>query len=202
MVWFQSRSVDHSSPHKWHTSLQMTALPKEEIQTLTSLMAFIRSRTGHLLTFLSLITPIKHLTFHKGEYIGHLEPAVPDSTDQWDIHNANSVTLKKMMSETITPDTFNPPQHELSATIQDNLQLLLQEHEAQFAKDETTIGTTPLTSMTIDTGTTNQVSQKPYPIAMKHYNGLKEEIEKLLAATVILHQPLQLVSTHYSCTKR
>ena len=24
----------------------------------------------------------KHLTFHKGEYIGHLEPAVPDSTDQ------------------------------------------------------------------------------------------------------------------------
>ena len=176
--------------------------PKGRDPTLTSLMAFIRSRTGHLLTFLSLITPIKHLTFHKGEYIGHLEPAVPDSTDQRDIHNANSVTLKKMMSETITPDTFNPPQHELSATIQDNLQLLLQEHEAQFAKDETTIGTTPLTSMTIDTGTTNQVSQKPYPIAMKHYNGLKEEIEKLLAATVILHQPLQLVSTHYSCTKR
>ena len=24
----------------------------------------------------------KHLTFHKGEYIGHLEPAVLDSTDQ------------------------------------------------------------------------------------------------------------------------
>ena len=23
----------------------------------------------------------KHLTFHKGEYIGHLEPAVLDSTD-------------------------------------------------------------------------------------------------------------------------
>ena len=51
----------------------------------------------------------KHLIFHKGEYIEHLEPAVPDSTDQRDIHQANSVTLKKMMSETITPDTFNPP---------------------------------------------------------------------------------------------
>ena len=51
----------------------------------------------------------KHLTFHKGEYIGHLEPAVLDSTDQKDIHHTNSVTLKKMMSETITPDTFNPP---------------------------------------------------------------------------------------------
>ena len=41
----------------------------------------------------------KHLTFHKGEYIGHLEPVVLDSTDHRDAHHANSVTLKKMMSE-------------------------------------------------------------------------------------------------------
>ena len=63
--------------------------------------------------------------------------------------------------------------------------MLLQEHESQFAKDETSIGTTPLTSMTIDTGTTDPVSQKPYPIAMKHYEWVKDEIEKLLAAKVI-----------------
>ena len=103
----------------------------------------------------------KHLIFHKGEYIGHLEPAVLDSTDQRDIHQANSVTLKKMMSETVTPDTFNPPQHELSEPVQDSLKLLLQEYESQFTKGETTIGTTPLTSMTIDTGTADPVSQNP-----------------------------------------
>ena len=51
----------------------------------------------------------KHLTFHKGEYIGHLEPTVLGSTDEREIHQANSVTLKKMMSETVTPDTFDPP---------------------------------------------------------------------------------------------
>ena len=51
----------------------------------------------------------KHLTFHKGEYIGHLELAVLDPTDQQDTHQKNSVTLKKMMSENVTPDTFNPP---------------------------------------------------------------------------------------------
>ena len=51
----------------------------------------------------------EHLTFHKGENIGHLEPAVLDTTDQMEIHHTNSVTLKKMMSETITPNTFNPP---------------------------------------------------------------------------------------------
>ena len=123
----------------------------------------------------------KHLTFHKGEYIGHLKPVVLDSTDQQDTHETNSVTPKKMISETITPDTFNPPCHELSAAVQDDLKLLLQEYELEFAKDETTIGTTPLTSMTIDTGTSDPVSQKPYPIAMKHCQWVKEEIEKLLA---------------------
>ena len=73
------------------------------------------------------------------------------------------------MSETVTADTFDPPQHELSAPVQDSLKLLLQEYESQFTKDETTIGTTPLTSMTIDTGTTDPLPRKPYPIAMKHY---------------------------------
>ena len=127
----------------------------------------------------------KHLTFHKGEYIGHLEPIVLDSTDQGEMHQANSITLKKMMSKTVTSDTFDPPQHELSAPIHDSLKLLLEEHESQFAKDETSIGTIPLTSMTIDMGTADPVSQKPYPIAMKHHEWGKNEIEKLLAAKVI-----------------
>ena len=63
--------------------------------------------------------------------------------------------------------------------------MLLQEYESQFGKDETSIGTTPLTRMTIDTGTTDRISQKLYPIAMKHYEWVKDEIEKLLAAKVI-----------------
>ena len=63
--------------------------------------------------------------------------------------------------------------------------MLLQEYESQFAKDGTSIETTPLTSMTIDTGTSELVSQKPYPIAMKHYQWVKDEIEKLLTAKVI-----------------
>ena len=39
--------------------------------------------------------------------------------------------------------------------------------------------------MTIDTGASDPITQKPYPIAMKHYQWVKEEIEKLLAAKVI-----------------
>ena len=84
-----------------------------------------------------------------------------------------------MMVETVTPDTIQ------SNTIQHELDTLLKEYESPFAKDETSIGTTPLTSMMIDTGASNPFSQKPYPITMKHYQWVKEEIEKLLAAKVI-----------------
>ena len=59
------------------------------------------------------------------------------------------------------------------------------EYASQFPKDETSIGKTPLTEMTIDTGTSDPVSQKPYPIAMKNYQWVKEQTEKLLTAKVI-----------------
>ena len=59
------------------------------------------------------------------------------------------------------------------------------EYETQFAKDETSIGTTPLTEMTVDTGDSEPVSQKLYPIAMKNYQWAKDETEKLLIVKVI-----------------
>ena len=127
----------------------------------------------------------RHLTFHKGEYVGHLKPLESKFIDQTEQQPANSVTLQKMMSETVTSNTFNPLHHELSPSLQNNLTALLEEYDSQFAQDETSIGTTTLTSMSIDTGNIDPVSQKPYPIAMKHYDWVKSEIEKLLAAKVI-----------------
>ena len=165
-------------------------------------MAFTRSKGKTSVNILVSNYTNKHLTFHKEEYIRHLKPAVLDSTDQRDTHQTNSMTLKKMMSETVTPDTFNPPCHELSTAVKDDLELLLQEYEPQFAKDETTIGATPITSMTIDTGTSDPVSQKPYPIAMKHYQWVKEEIEKLLAGKVICTSCSSWVRPHHSSTQR
>ena len=129
--------------------------------------------------------PNKHLTFHKGEYLGHLEPLEWDPTDQDETHQANSITLKKMMAETVTPDSYNPLHHEISTPIWDGLNLLLEEYASQFAQDEMSIGTTLLTSMSIDTGSADPVSQKPYPTVMKHYDWVKKEIEKLLDAKVI-----------------
>ena len=83
------------------------------------------------------------------------------------------------MAEQVKPSVFNSPHHKLTTYIQNKLDTLLKEYESQFAKDEMSIRTTPLTSMMIDTGISDPVSQKPYRIAMKHYQWVKEEIEKL-----------------------
>ena len=99
------------------------------------------------------------------------------SSDQPDAHSTNSVTLQKMMADQVQPDTFNAPFHTLRPSIKSKLNALLKEYALQFAKDEMPIGTTPFTEMTIDTGTSNPISQKPYPIAKKNYQWVKEEIE-------------------------
>ena len=93
------------------------------------------------------------------------------------------------MAEKVKPDTFKPPHHKLKQNIKTKLMELLKEYDFQFAQDEASIGTTPLTEMTIDTGTSKPVSQKPYPIAMKHYKWVKDEINKLLMAKVMWESP-------------
>ena len=41
----------------------------------------------------------KHVTFNKGEYIGHLKPAITDDTtiDDSESHSTNSITLQKII---------------------------------------------------------------------------------------------------------
>ena len=81
----------------------------------------------------------------------------------------HSITTVRMTAEKVELDTFKPPCHMLKLHTETKLMQLLKEYDSQFAQDETSIGTTPLTEMTIDTGTSEPVSQKPYLIAMKHY---------------------------------
>ena len=129
----------------------------------------------------------KHITFNKGEYIGHLEPAIEDSAnsdlpshDQQVTHSTNSVTTQRMMAEEVKPNTFHPPLHKLKPSIESKLDALLKEYASQFMKDETSLAMTPLTEMTIDTGTSDPVFQKPYPIAMKNYQWVKERLKNYL----------------------
>ena len=64
-----------------------------------------------------------------------------------------------MMAEQVKPDIFNPPCHNLTTNIQNELDTLLKEYELQLVKDKTSIRTTALTSMTIDMGVRSCLSE-------------------------------------------
>ena len=135
----------------------------------------------------------KHITLNKGGSVGHLKPAIQDIDEErnlhfWanpDAHATNSISTQRMMSEHVEPDAFEPPHHKLKPSIEAKLEALLKKYASQFMQDETSISKTHLTKMMIDTGTSEPVSQKPYLITMKHYQWVKDAIEKLLTAKVI-----------------
>ena len=53
-----------------------------------------------------------------------------------------------MMAKEVKTDTFHPPSHRLKPSTESKLDALLKEYTSQFVKDETSIGTAPLTEIT------------------------------------------------------
>ena len=117
----------------------------------------------------------KHVTFNKGEYRGHLENIDEEENsyphENLDAYTMSSVTTKKMISEQVEPDAFEPPCHKLKPNIKTKLKALLKEYKSQFTQDETSIGTTPLTKMSIDTGNSEPVSQNLTQMPWNIING-------------------------------
>ena len=75
-------------------------------------------------------------------------------------HLQHKVLPQKMMAKKAEPDIFKLPCHKLRKDIETKLEEQLKEYQSQFTQDETTIGMTPLTKMTIDTRDSEPVSQK------------------------------------------
>ena len=70
---------------------------------------------------------------------------------------------KKLQQKKVEPDTFKATHHKLKWNIETKLTELLKAYDSQFAQDETSIGTTALTEMTIDTGTSEPYITKAIP---------------------------------------
>ena len=66
-----------------------------------------------------------------------------------------------------------------------DLEQLLEKNKDAFAEDERQIGTTPLITMSIDTGDQPPIAKRPYTLALKHHDWVRAEIDKLLEAGVI-----------------
>ena len=123
----------------------------------------------------------KLVTFNKGQFIDHIEPSIHHMPQT----AINSLDTQKLLDEHIQHDIFIPPLHTLLDNVRKSLNQLLETFKSQFTQDETSIGTTHLTKMQIDTGDSEPVSQRPYPITMEHYNWVRSVINKLLDAQVI-----------------
>ena len=87
--------------------------------------------------------------------MGHLEPTIkiPQSMENPDAPSMHSITTERISAEKVEPDTFKPPLHKLKQNTEAKFTELLKEYNSHFAQDETSIGTTHLTEITVDTGT-------------------------------------------------
>ena len=101
------------------------------------------------------------------------------------VPSVNKITDTAFEEEFIShqkPVLQNAP---INQKIKLELEQLLERNQDCFAEDERQIGTTPLITMSIDTGDHPPVAKRPYTLAIKHHDWVKAEIDKLLEAGVI-----------------
>ena len=92
---------------------------------------------------------------------GNMKP----STDHKPQPPVNSITTENVIDEHAQPDTFTHPLHNLLGNMKITWTYqLLETFKSQFAKDETSIGTTHLTKMHTDRGDSESVLQRPYAL--------------------------------------
>ena len=113
----------------------------------------------------------------KGQCIGNMEPSFNHMLQT----PVNSITTQKMIDKHVHLDAFTPPLHTLLGNVRKSPNQLLETFKSQFVQDETI----HLTKMQNDIGDSECVFQRPYPITMKHYDWVKNEINKLLDVQVI-----------------
>ena len=129
----------------------------------------------------------KHNKTSKGKYIGCLELTIEGSmTDvihtqgQLNIHSTNSITLQRMMAEQVQPDIFHPPCHKLKPNIESKHDVLLKGYASQFAKDETSIETTPLTEWSLIWAPLTQYPRHHTWLPWRITNGWKTKLRNFL----------------------
>ena len=86
------------------------------------------------------------------------------------------------MCTTGNPSLLDAP---VDKHMEHDIERLLEENHAAFAEDRRQIWTTPLIEMSIDTGDHLLIAKKPYALTLKHYDWVRDEIDKLFKAGVI-----------------
>ena len=154
----------------------------EDLHNIAVVKSTLKSCPGTMVSY-QLVSRdmIEGIKWHKEQCIDHMELLVDNMSQTF----VNSVITQKIMDDQVQLDTLTTPLHNLSWGVTWSLDKLLESLRSQFLKDESSISMTDMWKVQIDTGNSVPVSQKPYPIAMKHNDWVKDEIIKLLDAKVI-----------------
>ena len=114
---------------------------------------------------------------------GKIEVNTPLRKDLSPVTHINEVSPQKDFFNYNKPVLQDAP---FDKQIKADLDKLLDNNKDAFAEDERQIGTTTFIEMNINTGDHPPIAEKPYTIALRHYDWVKEEIDKLLEAGDIM----------------
>ena len=113
--------------------------------------------------------------------MGRLEVKTPPKKDFYPVQ-INEVGPQHDYVHYRKPSLLDAP---VNKQTRHDLERLLEGNHDAFAEDERQIGTTPLIKMSIDTGDHAPIAKKPYALALKHYDWVRDETDKLFKAGVI-----------------
>ena len=105
-------------------------------------------------------------------------------TDEQEEQHNYTVTTTMTIKKSIQIIIINPD-NPVNKQTRHDLERLLEESNDAFAEDERQIGTTPLIKMSTDTSDHPPIAKKPYALALKHYDWVRDVTDKLLKAGVI-----------------
>ena len=141
----------------------------------------------------SLLLPIynetsKRFTIHKGHQIAYLERVQTDDIAQPKLEQANNTKLNQKSKIACEQNTNVPHERKdakISPEVKAQLDALLQKHASLFASDDTDLGTTQLGEVSLDTGDSAPIKQRPYRLPYSQWPMLEKHLQDLQKADII-----------------
>ena len=180
-----NRSNRHVKVHKHQTMGMLKNCEEDQICTIHRIVTFEQ-------------------TYQKGKEVkSDLKPVekqlycIPARNKKTGLIEVNTPMKEEVLSPVTRMNEIGPQQDfveykkpelqdaHIDRQIRPDLKKLLKDNDDAFATDVRQIGTTALIKMEIDTGDHPPIAKKPYTLACKHHDWVKEEIDKLLEAGVI-----------------
>ena len=173
-----NKSNKHIKIHSNQTMGMLHSCEDSQICTIHEILMFHKNpRKGRD----SKSGPVLYHVLTRNPRAGRLEVNTLPKKDFYPVH-INKVGLQHDYVHCRKPSLLDAP---VNKQTRHELERLLEENHDVFAEDERQIGTASLIEMSINTGDHLPIAKKLCALVLKHYNWVRDEIDKLLKAGVI-----------------